>query len=97
MWDIYVSLNNKIEDRFLIEITKKTTLEILCDRIKVSLEERYEHLKGLRGLKVNELKLHQKEKGSLRGASTRDESSGKISRAESLNKQSSTEFEFQNN
>lgn len=60
MWDIYVSLKNKEEDRFLIEITKKTTYEILCERIKVSLEERYEHLKGLRGLKVNELKLNMK-------------------------------------
>lgn len=60
MWDIYVSLNNKVEDRFLIEITKKTTYEILCDRIKVSLEERYDHLKGLHGLTVKELKLKEK-------------------------------------
>ena len=81
MWDIYVSLNNKIEDRFLIEITKKTTFEILCDRIKISLEERYDHLKGLRGLKVNELKLKDKDKNKV---SNNDLNSINKSRAESL-------------
>ena len=54
-----MSLKNKTEDRFLIEITKKTTYKILCERIKVSLEERYDHLKGLRGLRVMEIKVNQ--------------------------------------
>jgi len=41
----------------LIEVTKKTTYKILNDRITSALEERYEHLKALKGLRVKELKL----------------------------------------
>jgi len=52
-----VSLKNREEDRFLIEVTKKTTYKILNDRITSALEERYEHLKALKGLRVKELKL----------------------------------------
>jgi hypothetical protein len=52
-----VSLKNREEDRFLIEVTKKTTYKILSDRITSALEERYDHLKALKGLRVKELKL----------------------------------------
>ena len=41
----------------MIEVTKKTTYKILSDRITLALEERYDHLKALKGLRVKELKL----------------------------------------
>ena len=53
-----MSLKNREEDRFLIEVTKKTTYKILSDRITSALEERYDHLKALKGLRVKELKLN---------------------------------------
>ena len=58
LWDIYVSLKSRPEDRFLIEITKKTTYKILSELINLALEERYDHLKGLKGLRVTELKIN---------------------------------------
>ena len=57
LWDIYVSLKSRPEDRFIIEITQKTTYKKLSELIKTALEERYEHLKGLKGLRVTEINL----------------------------------------
>jgi hypothetical protein len=60
-----VSLKNREEDRFLIEVTKKTTYKVLSDRITSALEEKYEHLKALKGLRVKELKLNNQKEAKV--------------------------------
>ena len=60
-----MSLKNREEDRFLIEVTKKTTYKVLSDRITSALEEKYEHLKALKGLRVKELKLNNQKEAKI--------------------------------
>lgn len=56
IFDIYMSLKNKPEERLLIEIMQHENFDSLYQRIKESLEIRYDYLKGLKGLRVIEMK-----------------------------------------
>ena len=56
LFDVYVSLETMPQDRLLIEITQQQDFETLYIRIKESLEMKYEQFKGLKGLKVKEMK-----------------------------------------
>lgn len=56
MFDIYISLESMPQDRLLIEITQQQDFETLFMRIQESLEMKYEQFKGLKGLKVKEMK-----------------------------------------
>lgn len=55
MFDVYVSLKTMPQDRFHIQVTQKQDFNALFDRIRESLELKYEQLKGLKGLRVKEI------------------------------------------
>jgi hypothetical protein len=56
MFDVYVSLNTMPQDRLLIEITQQQDFNSLFSRIRESLEMKYENFKGLKGIRVKEMK-----------------------------------------
>ena len=56
MFDVYVSLNTMPQDRLLIEITQQQDFKNLFSRIRESLEMKYEIFKGLKGIRVKQMK-----------------------------------------
>jgi hypothetical protein len=56
MFDVYVSLNTMPQDRLLIEITQQQDFNNLFSRIRESLEMKYEIFKGLKGIRVKQMK-----------------------------------------
>jgi len=57
LFDVFISLKTIPEDRLLIEVTKKLTHSALFNVAKQALESKYDFLKGLSGLRVNEIKM----------------------------------------
>tara|TARA_B110000285_G_C14691768_1_gene409394 strand:+ start:192 stop:422 length:231 start_codon:yes stop_codon:yes gene_type:complete len=68
----------------LIEVTKKTTYKVLSDRITSALEERYDHLKALKGLRVKELKLQNNSKEQIKKEFIRQQSNGDLDEDKSI-------------
>lgn len=57
LFDIYVSFKDYPDERLLVEISKKLTYAALYNNVKQALESKYDHLKGLTGLRVTEIKM----------------------------------------
>ena len=55
LFDIFVSLESKEDEKMIIEIYKRKDLSQLLQDIREALEIKYEELKGLQGLKVKEM------------------------------------------
>lgn len=59
VFDVYVSLSTMPQDRLLIEITERQDFHNLVQKIEESLVMTYDHFKGLRGIRVKEMKKYQ--------------------------------------
>lgn len=56
LFDVFFSLYNKPNERLLIQVTKKQDFKQFLSKINESLELRYDNFKGLKGLRVKELR-----------------------------------------
>ena len=56
IFDIYMSLKTNPKERLLIEIMQHENFTSLYSRIKESLEIKYDYLKGLKGLRVIDMR-----------------------------------------
>ena len=55
LFDVYVSLKDMKDEQLMIEIYSKQTLADLHSNIRQLLESKYEHLNGLKGLRISEI------------------------------------------
>jgi len=58
LFDVFVSVSDLKHDRLLIEVTEKQDSMTFQDRIKESLELRYDYLNGLNGLRLKNIRVH---------------------------------------
>lgn len=59
-FDVTVSLYSKPNDRFIFQITKKQDFQRFFSQIKDAFEIKYDHFKGLKGLRVKNLRFKPK-------------------------------------
>ena len=55
LYDVYVSLKSSPDERLLITISKKLTMQDLYNLVIEAMESKYTYLKGLKGLRVAEM------------------------------------------
>ena len=60
LFDIFVSLESKDDEKMIIEIYKRKDYNSLLQDIREALELKYEELKGLQGLKVKDMILKKR-------------------------------------
>ena len=57
LFDVFVSLSDMVTERMLVEITQKQSFQMFSATIEEALQLRYEHLKGLKGLRVRDMRF----------------------------------------
>jgi hypothetical protein len=57
LFDVYVSLISMPDERLLIEITQKQSMAGFFRHVREALETKYNHLNGLKGLRIKEMKF----------------------------------------
>lgn len=55
LFEIYLSLKSNPDERMLVNISKRQTMQELYKEIVETLEIKNEHLRGLRGLRIREM------------------------------------------
>ena len=59
LFEVNISLYSKTEDRFHLTVTKKMDFQQFFSQIKDAFELKYDYFKGLKGLRVKNLKVKE--------------------------------------